>query len=137
METEGLTCIIANSGNLAQRNLSLLPGIDISDGLLDVIVIQPAGLRMFIDLVGGMTGLLNMEANGGNTNAQGQRTVQWWQAKQVELTSMPAQSVQLDGEVLGTPSVSCRIIPQSILVVTPGAANGRVAAPKAMAAKPA
>lgn len=137
VETEGLTCIIANSGNLAQRNLSLLPGIDISDGLLDVIVIQPAGLRMFVDLVGGMTGLLNMEANGGNTDAQGQRTVQWWQAKQVELTSVPAQSVQLDGEVLGTPSVSCRIIPQSILVVTPGAANGRVAAPKAVATKPA
>ena len=41
IETEGLTCIIANSGNLAQRNLSLIPGIDVSDGLLDVIVIQP------------------------------------------------------------------------------------------------
>lgn len=137
VETEGLTCIIANSGNLAQRNLSLLPGIDISDGMLDVIVIKPAGVRMFVDLVGGMTGLLNMEASGGNTDAQGQRTVQWWQAKQVELTATPAQSVQLDGEVLGTPSVSCRVIPQAIHVITPGAANGRAATPKTVATRPA
>jgi YegS/Rv2252/BmrU family lipid kinase len=128
IETEGITCIIANSGNLAQRNLSLLPGIDISDGVLDVIVIQPAGLRMFIDLVGGITGLLNMEANGGNVNAQGQRTVQWWQAREIELAAQPAQSVQLDGEVLGTPAVSCRVLPQAIRVLTPGALNGKAAA---------
>ena len=137
VETEGITCIIANSGNLAQRNLSLLPGIDISDGLLDVIVIQPAGLRLFVELVGGMTGLMNMEANGGNTDAQGVRTVQWWQARQVELTSTPAQSVQLDGEVLSTPSVSCRILPQTISVITPGAVNGRALVPKIVAVKPA
>jgi YegS/Rv2252/BmrU family lipid kinase len=137
VETEGLTCIIANSGNLAQRNLSLLPGIDISDGLLDVIVIQPAGLRMFVDLVGGITGLLNLEASGGNVDAQGQRTVQWWQAKEVELAAEPAQSVQLDGEVLGTPVVSCRVLPQAIRVVIPGSPNGRVAAGKAATARPA
>jgi YegS/Rv2252/BmrU family lipid kinase len=125
IETEGLTCIIANSGNLAQRNLSLLPGIDISDGMLDVIVIQPAGLRMFVDLVGGITGLLNMEVNGGNVDAQGQRTIQWWQAKQVELAAVPAQSVQVDGEVLNAPEVACRVLPQAIRVVTPGAVNGR------------
>ncbi len=135
IETEGLTCIIANSGNLAQRNLSLLPGIDISDGLLDVIVIQPAGLRMFVDLVGGITGLLNMEANGGNVDAQGQRTVQWWQAKEVSLVAAPAQSVQLDGEVLGTPEVACRVLPQAVRVVTPGVVNGKAAATKAATPK--
>lgn len=142
VETEGLTCIIANSGNLAQRNLSLLPGIDISDGLLDVIVIQPAGLRMFVDLVGGITGLLNMEANGGNVDAQGQRTVQWWQAKEVSLIATPAQSVQVDGEVLSTPEVACRVLPQAVRVITPGVSNGKApaaktAAPKAADATPA
>ncbi len=136
VETEGLTCIIANSGNLAQRNLSLLPGIDISDGLLDVIVIKPAGLRMFVDLVGGITGLLNLEASGGNVDAQGQRTVQWWQAREVQLASEPAQSVQLDGEVLGAPEVSCRVLPQAIRVIIPGAPNGKVPAGKIVAARP-
>jgi YegS/Rv2252/BmrU family lipid kinase len=129
IETEGITCIIANSGNLAQRNLSLIPGIDISDGLLDVIVIQPAGLRMFTDVVGSITGLLNVEA-GDDSN--GKRAVQWWQAKEVHLLSTPAQTVQLDGEVLGTPSVSAHVIPQAIRVLTPGAVtaagNGNSAA---------
>lgn len=125
IETEGLTCIIANSGNMAQRNLSLLPGIDISDGLLDVIVIQPAGLRIFTDLVGSMTGLINVDANG---DADGKRAVQWWQAKEVRLVSTPAQSVQLDGEVLGTPAVSAHVLPQAIRVITPGAPTGQAKA---------
>ena len=108
IETEGMTCIIANSGNMAQRNLSLLPGIDISDGVLDVIVIQPAGLRLFTDLVGGMTGLINVDAS---TDVEGKRAVQWWQAKEVRLVSTPAQTVQLDGEVLGAPAVSAGSTP--------------------------
>lgn len=137
IETEGLTCMIANSGNLAQRNLNLLPGIDISDGLLDIIVIQPAGLRMFVDLIGGMTGLMNMEVNGGNTDAQGRRTVQWWQARQVELVSNPEQSVQLDGEVLGTPDVRCRVLPQALRVLTPGATNSKGGAGRAATNRPA
>jgi diacylglycerol kinase family enzyme len=121
IETEGITCIIANSGNLAQRNLSLIPGIDISDGLLDVIVIQPAGLRMFTDIVGSITGLLNVEASD---ETAGKRAVQWWQAKEVHLLSTPAQTVQIDGEVLGTPAVSAHVLPQAIQVLTPGPTNG-------------
>ncbi len=121
IETEGLTCIIANSGNMAQRNLSLVPGIDISDGLLDVIVIQPAGLRMFTDLVGSITGLINVDAS---SDTEGKRAVQWWQAKEVRLVSTPAQTVQLDGEVLGAPAVSARVLPQAIRVITPGALTG-------------
>ena len=85
---------------------------------------------MFVDLVGGITGLLNMEANGGNVDAQGRRTVQWWQAREIKLVSTPAQSVQLDGEVLGTPEVTCRVLPQAIRVITPGIANGKTAAGK-------
>jgi YegS/Rv2252/BmrU family lipid kinase len=120
IETEGLTCIIANSGNMAQRNLSLIPGIDVSDGLLDVIVIQPAGLRMFTDLVGSMTGLLNVDA-ASDPEGAAKRAVQWWQAREVRLLSTPAQTVQLDGEVLGTPTVSARVLPQAVRIITPGA----------------
>mgnify|MGYP007071129398 CR=1 FL=1 len=47
-----------------------------------------------------------------------------WQAKEVRLVSTPAQSVQLDGEVLGTPAVSARVLPQAIRVLTPGPAAG-------------
>jgi diacylglycerol kinase family enzyme len=39
-ECEGFTCIVQNAGNMGVRGLSLVPGGSISDGLLDVIVIQ-------------------------------------------------------------------------------------------------
>lgn len=149
IETEGLTCIIANSGNMAQRNLSLLPGIDISDGLLDIIVIQPAGVRLFVDLVGSITGILNVEAGktaGGGANSsigygsdQTKRAVQWWQAKQVTLTAEPPQVVQLDGEVLGRESITCRVLPQAVRIVTSGVAAQRPVEPleaEADAARP-
>jgi diacylglycerol kinase family enzyme len=47
--------------------------------------------------------------------------VQWWQAREVRLVSTPAQTVQLDGEVLGNPTVSARVLPQAVRIITPGA----------------
>ena len=66
---------------------------------------------MFTDLVGSITGLIDVEAE---SDSGGKRAVQWWQAKEVRLVSTPAQSVQLDGEVLGAPAVLARALPQAI-----------------------
>ncbi len=125
IETEGMSCIIANSGNMAQRNLSLIPGIDISDGMLDIIVIQPAGIRLFTDLVGSITGLLNVEAAAQNAENGEKRALQWWQAKEMRLVTEPRQAVQYDGEVLDASEVHCRVIPHALRVITPGAGNGK------------
>jgi diacylglycerol kinase (ATP) len=122
VEAEGITCLIANSGNLAQRNLTLIPGIDVSDGLLDVIVIQPAGLRTLIDLIGSIAGVRSPttadEAAVESSNAPGS-TLQWWQAKEVWLAATPVQTVQFDGEVLGAVPIHCHVRHHAIRVLIP------------------
>lgn len=123
VETEGLTCIIANSGNLGQAGVNLIPTIDVCDGLLDVIVIQQASLRSLFDLLGSITGFRQVQSvdpiEAGGAQVQISQTLQYWQAKAVELVSEPAQTVQYDGEVLGPESIQCQVLPGAVKVITP------------------
>jgi len=123
VETEGLTCIVANSGNLGQAGINLIPGIDVSDGLLDVIVIQQASLRTFFDIVGSIAGLKQLPADDPesqqNFSEQVRQSLQYWQAHEVSIETLPVQSVQYDGEILGKTAIQCKIIPQAINVVVP------------------
>lgn len=124
VETEGLTCIIANSGNMGQGGLNLIPGIAVDDGLLDVIVIGQSGLKMFLDLAGSILGLSNVqpEERSARYTELGQEirsTIQYWQAKEVTLRSEPRQSIQYDGELLDDDDVTCAIRPGVLRVLAP------------------
>lgn len=124
IETDGLTCLIANSGNLGQAGVNLLPDIDISDGLLDVIIVQQASLRSLFDILGSITGLKQIPPESSATQAdlvqdQIQQTLQHWQAKEVHLQSAPEQSAQFDGELLGRVAIDCKVLPAAIQVWTP------------------
>ena len=44
IEAEGIACIIANTASVGVMELSLAEGVDTSDGMLDVIVIQRADI---------------------------------------------------------------------------------------------
>lgn len=124
VETEGVTCLIANSGNLGQADVKLLPMVDIGDGLLDVIVIQQANLKSFFDILGSITGLKQIQsadsiAQPNDLNQQLAQSIQHWQARTVKLVATPAQSTQYDGEVLGKAPVDCRVLPGAVRVLTP------------------
>lgn len=123
VETDGITCLIANSGNLGQTGVNLIPSIDISDGLLDVIVVQQASLRSLFDLLGAITGIKQVQSGemmeAPPINVEIDQTLQYWQAKEVRLMTDPAQTAQYDGEILGAVPVQCRILPGTIRVVTP------------------
>jgi YegS/Rv2252/BmrU family lipid kinase len=119
VETDGLTCIIANSGNLGQKGINLISSINVSDGVLDVIVIQQASLRTLFDLLGSITGLKQMQTADSSVEEQFRASLQWWQAKSVSLTSTPPQTVQYDGEILGKTAIECQILPAAIQAVVP------------------
>jgi diacylglycerol kinase (ATP) len=122
VETEGLTCLIANSGNLGQAGMNLIPGIDVSDGWLDIMVIQQANLRALFDVIGSISGLKQVplaEKTATQPNEQLQQSVQHWQAREVSLRTTPPQTVQFDGEILGKSPIHCQILPQAIKVVIP------------------
>ncbi len=108
IESDGITCLIANSGNLGNLGLKLAPNIDISDGLLDVVVIRKGDLGALLSVAASVI--------AGNENAE---PLQHWQARQITLATDPAQTVQLDGEVMGSTPITTRLLPGAAHILVP------------------
>jgi diacylglycerol kinase (ATP) len=110
VETEGLTCLVANSGaiGVGGRSISLAQNISVSDGLLDVIVVRKADLPS----------LLSVAANivSGEEDSE---DLLHWQVKEVMIQADPAQKVQADGEMIGETPVTARVIPHAVNLIVP------------------
>jgi len=108
LDLEGISCLIANSGALGSLGVKLAPNIGISDGLLDVVVIGN----------GDMGALLSVAASviSGNEHAA---QLQHWQAKEIALVTDPPQTLQLDGDVIGTTPFTAKILPKAIQIIVP------------------
>jgi YegS/Rv2252/BmrU family lipid kinase len=110
VETEGLACIIANSGTMGipGMTLSMAPGIDIGDGLLDVVVVTRSDLP-------GIASLIAKVVSGSeNSNA-----LQRWQVHEATISAEPPQPVQVDGELLPKEPITARVLPQVVRVIVP------------------
>ncbi|MBI3941798.1 MAG: diacylglycerol kinase family lipid kinase [Chloroflexi bacterium] len=106
--SDGITCIVANSGNVGVPNLSWAPTIDVSDGVLDVIVIRKADLPSLIAVA---THVVTGSETGGE--------LQHWQAREITVDTDPPENVQVDGEIIGKTPITAKVIPQAIQVVVP------------------
>ena len=109
-EVRGLACIIANTGNLGFSSISLDKHIDVSDGLLDVVVVRKANLSLFKLMV--VTWLKRERPDN-------LELVEHWQGKDISISSTPKQAVQCDGEVLDKRPLHIKIIPGAIKVLVP------------------
>lgn len=113
VKCEGVTCIIANTANLGMRGSTLSTTTNVSDGLLDVFVVRKADLSTALSLAATvMTGQDNLQA------------MQHWQARAITVVSDPVQTVQADGEILGSSPVQAQVIPNALQIVVPKAAEG-------------
>jgi len=115
IETDGLACMVANSGILSPNSglpgksvLSFAPNISITDGLLDVLVVRSADIGYLLSVAANMV--------SGNEGAQ---PLMHWTGRQVSVVAEPAQSIQYDGEVIGYTPVTARVRPQSLRVIVP------------------
>jgi len=106
-EAEGLACIVANSASTGVMGLKLSDQVDVSDGLLDVIIAETADLAT---LAGGMA-----DAASGTEP----RSFVRWQGKQVRVESEPSQCVLLDGEDAGETPVDVVMVPGTLKLVVP------------------
>lgn len=109
-EVQGLTCIIANVGNLGFSNISYDKHIDVSDGLLDVVVVRKANLNLLRLMA---VTLLKRE------RPDNVELVEHWQGKDISVSSSPKQTVQCDGEMLKEMPLHIGIIPGAIKVLIP------------------
>ena len=109
-EVQGFMCLITNTGNLGFSNISFDKHIDVSDGLLDVVVVRKANLSLFKLMV---ITLIKRE------RPDNLELVEHWQGKDISVSSSSKQSVQCDGEVLEKIPLHIKIIPGAIKVLAP------------------
>jgi YegS/Rv2252/BmrU family lipid kinase len=108
VESQGLACIVANSGTMGAQGLLLVPDIDVSDGLLDVVVITRPDLPGLVALAASVVG-------GSETRP----SLQHWQVREVTVEADPPQIIQVDGEILDLKSVTIRVLPRAVKIVVP------------------
>jgi diacylglycerol kinase (ATP) len=111
VESEGLTCLVCNSGSIGQGTLGLGTDVSVSDGLLDVFVLRKADLGALVNVVGGVL-------TGGGAD---ESNLQHWKAKKVRVEADPPQNVQADGETLEMTPVEAEVVPGVLKVIVPKA----------------
>ena len=108
IEAEGINCMITNYGSVGVGNIKLAHTIDVSDGLLDVIIFRDANVGS----------LLSAAANVVASGEMAQPLLHW-QAREASIVADPPQTVAVDGELVEIDSVAVRVVPQAIRVVVP------------------
>jgi diacylglycerol kinase (ATP) len=127
ISAEGVTCIVANSGNLGLTGVKLLPTIEINDGLLDVVILQQANLTALFELFGTVLGLRDAPTPATSTketlDSQFQQSLHCWQAKEIIIESTPPGLIQADGDLIGEGKIHCKVLPNALKVFVPDLAN--------------
>lgn len=109
VESEGVICFIANSGTLGIRNLKLKSQIDVSDGLLDVVILRRADLGTLLEVAS--------EVITGNESSI---DLLHWQARHIQVEMDPVQTVQVDGEILEAEKLDIHVLPEAVRIIVPG-----------------
>jgi YegS/Rv2252/BmrU family lipid kinase len=109
IESEGVTCIIDNAGNMGVSDLKPARDIDMSDGLLDVILVHDLGASAVASAASSIA--------GGSPNSA---KIQHWQARRITIQTDPQLDVQVDGEMGGQTPITVEVVPAVVSVLTPG-----------------
>jgi YegS/Rv2252/BmrU family lipid kinase len=112
VEADGINCMVTNFGSVGVPGITLSHAIDVSDGLLDVIVIQNANVST----------ILSAAANAVASGELAQPLLQW-QAREVTITSDPPQPIVVDGELVKVDQIKVKIVPQAVRVVVPASST--------------
>lgn len=108
VEAEGINCMVTNFGSVGVAGITLSHAIDMSDGLLDVIIFQDANIST----------LVSAAANAVTTGELPQPLLQW-QAREATIIADPPQTIVVDGELVEIDKISIRVVPQAVNVVVP------------------
>jgi diacylglycerol kinase (ATP) len=119
-ESEGISCMIANSGNVAIGGLTLSKKIDIGDGALDVVVFRSADLGSMITV--------SAAVMSPNAEATDSPQLEHYQGREIVVEADPPQTISIDGEVIEPVTLTATILPGAVNVVVPaplGVAPGK------------
>jgi YegS/Rv2252/BmrU family lipid kinase len=106
-EIDAFSVSVVNAGNVGLGPLRLGRAVSVSDGLLDLLVLRGKGPRA----VGGLgAAVAGMQSGTEVYHLQGRR---------FRIEAMPAQPVQLDGEVFGDTPLSIEAVPAALTAIVP------------------
>lgn len=108
VECEGVSYVIANSGNIGLPGISFSPKIKVDDGLLDVLIIRAADLKRLFAAVA--------EKRDQDIVSE---FFQHWQVRNVSVKANPTQTIQCDGEIWHERNINIEIVPQALNIVVP------------------
>ena len=109
VEEEGVTCLVAKVGNLGIPSLEQAPTTADPDApLLDIVIVRQANLPALLSLAGTVI--------SGNEDAQ---NMLHWQARRVRVSSTPQQTIQADGEMIGTTPITVEILHPPVRLIVP------------------
>jgi YegS/Rv2252/BmrU family lipid kinase len=110
-EVEGVSCMIANSGNVAIGGLTLSKEIDISDGLLDAVIFRRADLAALLTVTAAIV--------SPNAEATDSPQLEHYQGHEIVVEANPPQTISIDGEVVEPVTLTASILPGAVNVVVP------------------
>src|SRR5579859_2288880 len=109
-EVEGVYCMIANSANLGLGKLQLSDKVNVSDGLLDLIILDNADLGTLVSV-----GTSILTGNGSKDNPM----LHHWQGRKIKVKTRKQQPVSMDGKVLGELPIKAHVLPGALKIVVP------------------
>ncbi len=109
-EVDGVSCMVANSGNISTGGLKLSRKIDVADGLIDVVVFTNANLLTLVNFTASVL-------SGADSTEQPQ--IMHRQGKEIIVEADPPQSISIDGEQIEPKIIKAHVLPQSVKVVVP------------------
>ena len=107
VETEGVSLTVTNSGNIGIGDFALQPGISITDGLLDVILLKNADFTSLIKVAGST--LLQNKTD----------VVEHWKCQQVIISMDGEQAFLCDDCEESASKLTIKVVPKSIHIVVP------------------
>jgi len=107
IEEDGVACFVVNAGSIGGVNLSFDQEIDVSDGLLDVFIINTS----ISTLRSATSRFLHISTN--------QAGLHYWRGKEIVMEVDPPQTIWVDGELLGSTPLTISSVPGALQIVVP------------------
>ncbi|MXV15351.1 diacylglycerol/lipid kinase family protein [Hufsiella ginkgonis] len=104
---EGVSLTVTNSGNVGIGDYDLQPGISITDGLLDIILLKNAGLGSILKAAG--SALLQQPTDA----------VKHWKCRQVIISLQKKQRFICDDREESGKKIDIRVVPAAVKILVP------------------
>jgi diacylglycerol kinase (ATP) len=105
---DGAALIITNAGNFGIPGITLSQKIDVTDGKLDVILIEQASIPSFFSLI-----------KHAFFQTKDKKIFQHWQAKKILIKSNNKQAVLCDDIAMKAQNMNIEIIPKAVRILVP------------------